>query len=541
MKLRPYQQEAIQALIKYFQRASGNPLICISTGGGKSVVIAAWCDLVLSQFPDQRILILSHVKEILEQNYSKLHALAPDLNMGIYSASLKRKDSDANVLFAGIQSIFAKAFALGPFNLIIVDECHLINAEKDTTMYSQFIKDATLMNPNIKVIGFSATPYRMKSGLLTQGDNALFDEIVYETDIQQLIDEGYLSPLVTKGGREKIDLTGVRLQNGDYATKDLEKAVNKDNLTDKALKEICQFGLDRKSWLIFGVSVKHCQEIEETLNALGISVSLVHGKTSIGQRTKIIKEYQEGKIKCLVSQGVLTTGFDAPRTDLIALLRSTKSPGLYVQILGRGLRISPETGKTNCLVLDYGGNVERHGPIDKIKVRNISKKKEPGEIPVKECPDCQLFVPCFERVCPECGYTFPEQAPHKATASSKAVLSAMQQAEWYTVESVFYQLHVKPFSKPSVKVSYQCGVDFFEEWVCFEHGGFAKQRAIVWWIQRVGYQPGCPNNSEKALAYLKNNDVKEPVAIHVRPEGKYKTIINYEFALESKKAFCYGN
>ncbi|MCX4025204.1 DEAD/DEAH box helicase [Spartinivicinus marinus] len=541
MKLRPYQQEAIQALIDYFHRATGNPLICISTGGGKSVVIAAWCQLVLNQFPNQRILILSHVKEILEQNYSKLKTLAPDVDMGIYSASLKRKDKDASVLFAGIQSVYSKAFDLGPFNLIIVDECHLINADKDTTMYSQFFTDAKKMNPNIKVIGFSATPYRMKSGLLTHGDNALFDEIVYETDIQQLIDDGYLSPLVTKGGRQKIDLSGVRTQNGDYASKDMEKAVNKDDLTDKALAEIIELGADRKSWLIFGVSVNHCLEIEEKLKKLGVSVSVIHGKTPIKFRDETTKYFKQGRLRCLISQGVLTTGFDAPRTDLIALLRSTKSAGLYVQILGRGLRISPETGKANCLVLDYGGNVERHGPIDQIKVRNAGKKKEPGEMPVKECPKCQLFIPCFASECPDCGYIFPPQDPHKATASNKAVLSAMQQAEWYPVEAVFYQLHSKAFSNNSVKVTYQCGTEFFDEWVCFEHTGFPKHRALTWWVQRVGYQPPCPNNCDSALDYLNNNKVKTPSAIQVKPEGKYKKIINYEFLPETIKEMAYGN
>ncbi|NYZ70082.1 DEAD/DEAH box helicase, partial [Endozoicomonas sp. SM1973] len=426
----------------------------ISTGGGKSVVIAAWCQLVLNQFPNQRILILSHVKEILEQNYSKLKTLAPDVDMGIYSASLKRKDKDASVLFAGIQSVYSKAFDLGPFNLIIVDECHLINADKDTTMYSQFFTDAKKMNPNIKVIGFSATPYRMKSGLLTHGDNALFDEIVYETDIQQLIDDGYLSPLVTKGGRQKIDLSGVRTQNGDYASKDMEKAVNKDDLTDKALAEIIELGADRKSWLIFGVSVNHCLEIEEKLKKLGVSVSVIHGKTPIKFRDETTKYFKQGRLRCLISQGVLTTGFDAPRTDLLVLLRSTKSPGLYMQIMGRGLRISPATGKTNCLVLDYGGNIERHGPIDQVTVQNITKKGK-GQAPIRECPKCLLLQLAARRECEECGHVFEikEKPKHEIQASKDAVLSSQIKAEWVPVSDVNYFVHTKKGSPNSIRVA----------------------------------------------------------------------------------------
>ncbi|MTI13816.1 DEAD/DEAH box helicase [Sansalvadorimonas verongulae] len=532
--LRWYQTDAIAAIYEYFGRAQGNPLVCVSTGGGKSVIIAAFIQQVMEAWPNQRILVLAHVKEILEQNFDKITALWPLAPAGVYSAGLNRRDTDSAILFAGIQSVHKKAFDLGAFDLVIVDECHLINADKDDTMYTGFFRDMKMMNPKVKVIGFSATPYRMKSGLLTEGDSALFDEVVYETDIQRLIDEGFLSSLVTKGGSEKIDLTGVRTRTGEFVTKDLENAVHKNDVTDKAVGEILQYGRDRKAWLIFCVSVAHAEEVKELLSYEGISCECVHGGTPAAERERILKDYKAGKIRALTSQGVLTTGFDAPLTDMIALLRPTKSPGLYVQIMGRGLRISPETGKSNCLVLDYAGNVERHGPIDRISVDSIRKKRkgEPGEAPMKECPECNSFVLAFTKDCPDCGYQWPEKPQHEESASKAAVLASQIEAEWQNVEDVLYTVHQKKDKPPSLRVTYRCGFDSYSEWVCFEHSGFAQSKAQIWWFNRAGFQAPCPRTTADAIDKIEQQAVPFliPSRILVRPEGKFNRIENYDMA-----------
>lgn len=531
MQLRWYQREALDAVYKYLSEETGNPLVCVSTGGGKSVIIAKLIEELLKENPGRRFLVLSHVKEILEQNCEKLKTINPHLDIGIYSASLKRKDTNAQILFAGIQSVHSKAFDLPPYDFVLVDECHLINAEKDSTMYSKFLNHALLMNPKLRMVGFSATPYRTKSGLLTEGENPLFNKIVYETNIQQLIDDGFLSPLITKGGREKIDLTGVRTQQGDFATKDMEKAVHKNDLTDKALDEICELGADRKSWLIFGVSVDHCLEIEEKLAKKGVNCDVIHGKTPISNRAKLINCYKSGILRCLISQGVLTTGFDAPRTDLLVLLRSTKSPGLYMQIMGRGLRISPETGKTNCLVLDYGGNIERHGPVDQVTVETVTKKKK-GDAPIRECPECLLLQAAGRRTCEECGHVFEiaEKQKHAVQASKDAALTSQIKAEWVPVNDVNYYVHTKKDSPNSIRVAYRTGFDFVNEWVCPEHEGYAKTKAQTWWVQRVGYSSPLPCNSHDAVKVLQTIEVKTPRAIQVKPEGKFKKIMSYEFS-----------
>ncbi len=528
-ELRGYQQEAIDAIYRYFANANGNPLVCVSTGGGKSVIIADFIHGVMRHWPEQRFLILSHVKEIIEQNHEKIVAQWPEAPTGIYSAAMNSRNTDARILFASIQSVHKRARQLGHFDLLVMDECHLLNSENSETMYSRLIAGLRAINPALKIVGFTATPYRMKQGLLTEGKHPLFDQIIYETDIQQLIDDGYLSPLRSKAGKEKIDLNGVRTRQGDYLTRDMEEAVNKNDVTEKAVAEIIQYGQDRKAWLIFCVSVAHARQVKALLIAEGIEAECVTGETPKDDRARILADYKAGKIQALTSQGVLTTGFDAPLTDLIALLRATKSPGLYVQILGRGLRISPTTGKTDCLVLDYGGNVERHGPIDRITVDHIKAGQGRGEPPVKECPECCELIPAGLRICPVCHHKFPEKEKHDAVASEAALLTRQIEPHWLAVDEVLYSIHEKFGKPPSLQVTYRCGIEIVREWVCFQHGGYARQKAVMWWLKRVAQTP-VPQLTVDAYHYLnQHHDAKAPCRIEVLQEGRWHRIKTFDF------------
>ena len=528
-ELRGYQQEAIDAIYRYFASADGNPLVCVSTGGGKSVIIADFIHGVMRHWPEQRFLILSHVKEIIEQNHEKIVAQWPEAPTGIYSAAMNSRNTDARILFASIQSVHKRAKELGHFDLLIVDESHLISSANSESMYFRLITALREINPTLKIVGFTATPYRMKQGLLTEGKHPLFDQIIYETDIQQLIDDGYLSPLRSKAGKEKIDLNGVRTRQGDYLTRDMEEAVNKNDVTDKAVAEIIRYGRDRKAWLIFCVSAAHAQQVKELLLAEGIEAECVTGETPKDDRARILADYKAGKIQALTSQGVLTTGFDAPLTDLIALLRATKSPGLYVQILGRGLRISPTTGKTDCLVLDYGGNVERHGPIDRITVDHIKAGQGRGEPPVKECPECCELIPAGLRICPACHHEFPEKEKHDAVASEAALLTRQIEPHWLAVDEVLYSIHEKFGKPPSLQVTYRCGIETVREWVCFQHGGYARQKAVMWWLKRVAQTP-VPQLTVDAYHYLnQHHDAKAPCRIEVLQEGRWHRIKTFDF------------
>ncbi|MCA8881095.1 MAG: DEAD/DEAH box helicase, partial [Rhodobacteraceae bacterium] len=415
LTLRPYQQAAITAIYGYFQTHTGNPLVVVPTAGGKSLVMASFIEGVLKAWPDQRILIVTHVRELIAQNYAEMIGLWPDAPAGIYSAGLGKREAQARILFAGIQSIHRRAAEIGHTNLVLIDEAHLIPG-KSSTMYRRFLDTLKAINPALKVIGLTATPFRLDCGMLHEGQNALFTDIAYEAPVRELIDAGYLSPLVSKQPATRLDVSKVGTRAGDFIARDLAAAVDQYAITRAAVAEIIAHGRDRKSWLAFCSGVEHARHVAEEFDRQGISCRTIFGDTPKDERDAILAAFKRGEIRALASMGVLTTGFNAPGVDLIALLRPTQSAGLYVQMVGRGTRLAP--GKENCLVLDFAGNVRRHGPIDLVRPKRPGDGGE-GEAPTKVCPDCDSIVALSATECPDCGYVFPARevkiAPTAAT------------------------------------------------------------------------------------------------------------------------------
>lgn len=526
MKLRDYQQDAIDGLYSYFSDNTGNPLLVLPTGSGKSVIQAAFLKQALEAYPNQRFMLLTHVKELIEQNHEKLKTLWPEAPTGIYSASLNSRDMSSSIIYAGIQSVHKKALEFGRINLIIVDECHLI-PNNGEGMYRKFIEGLKVCNPDLKIIGMTATPYRLKTGLLTDGD--IFDDIAYELPIRKLLKDGYLSRVTTQATDCLIDLTGVKTRAGDFVKSDLEKAVNP--LTETMLNEVMERGKQRNSWLFFCVSVAHAEEVRDALRQRGISAECVTGSTDKKEREQIINDYKTGKIKALTNCDVLTTGFDAPTTDLLVLLRPTKSVSLYIQIVGRGMRLSPETGKENCLVLDFAGNIQRHGPVDCIEVKSKKLSGKKGEVPTKVCPDCEAILSAFVKVCPECDHKFPEKDIHEAEASKFGITSDDIRPEWIDVKDVLYVLHEKMGKPPSMRVDYNTGLSFISEWVCFEHVGYPQVRAVKWWGQRSDML--CPPTTQLALDASER--LLKPTRIQIRKKGKYTEILGYDFTRRNQQ------
>ena len=356
MELRPYQSEAIAAVYEHLRTRDDNPCVVIPTGGGKTPVIATICRDAVGQWGG-RVVLLAHVKELLEQAADKLRVIAPDVPMGIYSAGLKRKDLGYAVTVAGIQSIWKKACDLGPVDLIIVDEAHMVPAEDDG-MYRQFIADAKVVNPNVRIIGLTATPYRLKSGAICAPENIL-NHVCYEVGVRELIVQGFLSPLKTKAGLQKISTDDLHVRAGEFVASEVEDLMDKDALVEGACAEIVEHTKDRTATLIFSSGIRHGQHIVEVLKSKhGVECGFVSGDTPAGVRSGILDRFRSGALKYLCNVNVLTTGFDAPHIDCVALVRPTASPGLYYQMVGRGFRLHP--GKADCLVLDFGGNVLRH-------------------------------------------------------------------------------------------------------------------------------------------------------------------------------------
>lgn len=376
LSLRPYQREAVAAVYKYLAEHDDNPCVVTPTASGKSVMIAQIATDAVKLWSG-RVLVLAHVKELLEQNAGKIRALCDGIDVGVYSAGLHSRDTGAPVIVAGIQSVYNKSEILGKFDLIIVDEAHLIQPDGEG-MYRTFLSAMKEINPLLRVIGFTATPFRMKGGLICKPENIL-NKICYEVGIKEMIAQGYLSPLISRAGSANADLSKLHVRGGEFIADEVEKAMDSERLTLFACGEIIELTKDRKSVLIFASSVKHCRHIAETIKEKsGMECAIVTGDTPADERAEIIARFRgeavtdmfgESKppLKFLCNVNVLTTGFDAPNTDCIVLLRPTNSAGLLIQMVGRGFRLSPETGKTNCiaegtLILTNVGLV----PIEKI-------------------------------------------------------------------------------------------------------------------------------------------------------------------------------
>jgi DNA repair protein RadD len=504
LTLRPYQQAAITAIYGYFQENKGNPIVILPTAAGKSLVAAAFIEGVLKSWPDQRILIVTHVRELIAQNHAEMIGLWPAAPAGIYSAGLGKREAQAPILFAGIQSIHRRAAEIGHTDLMLIDEAHLIPSNS-STMYRRFLDGLTRINPALKVIGLTATPFRVDSGMLHEGKNTLFTDIAYEAPVRDLIDAGYLSPLVSKQPATRLDVSKVGTRAGDFIQRDLAAAVDKEAITRAAVTEIIAHGRNRKSWLAFCSGVEHARHVAEEFGRQGI-----------------IAAFKRGKIRALASMGVLTTGFNAPAVDLIALLRPTKSAGLYVQMVGRGTRLAP--GKENCLVLDFAGNVRRHGPIDLVRPKRPGEAGG-GEAPTKVCPECDSIIALSAAECPDCGHVFSVRDVKIApTAATLPVLSP--KIQWLPVHGVSFSRHDKLGGLPSLKVTYSCGLKSYSEWVCIEHQGYARQKAAEWWRKRA---PGCPVPLTVDQAIAEAARLARPSAISVRPSGRYVEISGHRF------------
>ena len=516
MELRDYQQAAVEAVYGHLRGRDDNPLVVIPTGGGKTPVIASICRDAVALWQG-RVLVLAHVKELLEQAVGKLDAMAPGLGVGVYSAGLGRRELEHPVTVAGIQSIWQRAGELGPVDLVIVDEAHLIPPDDGEGMYRKFLEDAKLVNPLMRVIGLTATPFRMRTGMICSPEGIL-NHVCYEVGVRSLIDRGFLAPLRSKAGRVKVDMSQFKVRCGEFVASEVEQAFDTDEVVESACAEIAEETRTRSSTLVFAAGIAHGRHIVSVLrDRHGIECGWVDGNTSARERERCIERFRSGELRYLANVNVLTTGFDAPNVDCVALLRPTASPGLYYQRVGRGFRLAP--GKQDCLVLDYGGNVMRHGPVDDLQMRDRNPTGRPA--PMKECPGCNALVPTATRECPECGHEFPEpeRILHAAKATTAEILRTNQLPQSEHVSEVRYREHFKrddPDAPPTLRVEYRIGfMRWMREWVCIEHprGSFPRRKAEQWWRERS--KAPCPPTVQEAIELAESGALATCTAIRI--------------------------
>jgi DNA repair protein RadD len=387
-QLREYQKQAVNNVIRYFKKRQEPAVIVLPTGAGKSLVIAE-----LARVAKGRVLILAHVKELVEQNFEKYKRYG--LEAGIYSAGLGKKDRSQKAIFGSIQSVArAPEEFFEDFSLLVIDECHRV-AEEGATQYQEVIKKLYQYSPNLRVLGLTATPYRLGLGWIFEYSSAgeiktdqerFFKQCVYELPLSYMIKNRYLTPPV------KIDIPVTCYDFSELAEKgrpfthsEVEEILkSQKRLTPLIIKNIIDITerYDRKGVMIFSSTVKHAEEIMSYLPP--DESRLVLGDTDLRDRVQIVEDFKQRKFKYLVNVSVLTTGFDAPHVDVIAILRPTESNSLYQQIVGRGLRLSDD--KKECYVLDYTGMGH-----DLFTPEISERRPRPDTVPVKvRCPLCSF-------------------------------------------------------------------------------------------------------------------------------------------------------
>lgn len=524
-ELYDYQRSAIDALYQYWPMPkSGNGIIVIPTGGGKSLVIAKICQELHEKY-NARILILTHVSELIQQDYDELKEEWPEAPAGIYSAGIGRRELFAPVLFAGIQSLEKYTERLNPApDIIIIDEAHLIS-RNDESRYRTVLTTLKIMNPHSRIIGLTATHYRLDSGFLHKGENKIFDDVVYNVEIQRLIDAGHLVPVIAKPGKIQINTDGVHTRGGEFITGELEGRAMSGDTTEQAVRDMVTRGADRRSWLVFTTGIKHCEQVRNEIEKYGILCEMVTGKTPKKLRERYVEEHKSGSVRVLVCVDTLTTGYNNPRLDMIGNLRPTKSPGLWVQMLGRGTRTFP--GKENCLLLDYTDNAVRIGPIDAIDIEAPTKGS--GIPPGKECPECNAIIAAGFRNCPYCGHEFPppEKKITKAPAEA-AVLKSQIEPQVLEVADATHHLHRKEGRPDSVRIEYICGnLSLYREWVFPERTNDKQAFFYGKFMAEAGISYECWPQS--ASEFLDFDNFPKPKKIWVKKDGKYWKVVKREY------------
>lgn len=520
--LRPYQADALDSLDQAIDRGK-HPLCKLPTGGGKSLVLAA---LIKKRVTGrgERAVLLTHTKELLEQDARALRRIAPEIRQSFYSAGMREKRGDTDAVFASVQTLYRNPSALGPRDLLLIDEAHLCPRDSDA-MYASVFEHFGQAQPGGGAVrvGFTATDQRLDSGKLTEGEGAWFDHMAYSIPVGDLIRAGYLVPLSGVLTELQAQMDGVDTgANGDFVASQAEAAVQRSLDLAAVVQSMLDLAKRRKHWLVFAAGIDHAAEVTAALSSAGLKVGTVTSKTPDGERDSLIDEFREGNLRALVNVGVLTTGFDAPYTDAIIVLRPTKSPVLWEQILGRGMRLAD--GKHDCLLLDYVGNLERLGGVG--CVVEIKDQRIPGSSPIP------VAKPLAR----------PKRRPseHDVPLQNASLMDPMKSGRSFgcAVEHMRFMVS-KSYRHPGRKMllaSYDLCDDMGRAlkataYISVEYAGAARMHAEQWFARRGFVDPGrIPRDAHAALIIAETLPQPIEVLTYWDPTMKQYLILNERFA-----------
>jgi DNA repair protein RadD len=555
MELRNYQKKALDKATCWLDNKITNPLIVLPTGAGKTVVFATLIQTLYKQDPSRRFLILAHRQELISQAEEKLLNVWPNAPYGVLAASLKKFNNTAPIIIASRDTLASQTRLDKslPVDYIIIDEAHHVGKEKKSR-YRKIINHFEEIGCP-KILGVTATPYRMNQGFIYGNDGDFFDGVAHSVTIPELMEEGYLCRLTAFAVAKEavIDASKARLKfkGGDYRESDLEVLAMDDltilNIIDDWVEKAYSKG--RTSTVFFCVSVLHAEKMCMLLRRSGITSAFITAETPKNERNAILKQFEQGKINALCNVAVLTEGWDAPRTDCIAILRPTKSLGLYVQICGRGMR--PWPGKEDCLLLDYGENMKRHGCID--KARPSRPPDYDGSL-TWVCGECFAVNDYEDKSCVECEEPRPVSAPHaldyfkpgnntdgQVSASDIAAEGYVLSDEMpeknepiYRSEDVIAIRAKKKTSKNGndyLSVEFQCDGVYWPQSTALMIGmkGKAGDMARIKWNKMTGSNK-YPYSIDLAVKLINEVGVFDKIKqVNLKKEGKYWNVIGVNF------------
>ena len=508
MTLRPYQLDALALTLKSLQDGN-NPVISAPTGSGKSAIIAALVDRFRER--DGYTLMVTHNRELVQQNASALERFYGADGLGIYCAGLNSHVIGKHTTYASIQSIYRNLNKLPPPDAIIIDEAHWVSPkESDGKMYNTLLKRF----PDARRIGLSATPYRLSGGLIYSGDDPWFNDLAVDIPVQDLVDQGYLAPLKGLRAQVQLNLKGIHKTNGDYDTAEVDERMT-DAWVAEVLKTIKRLASDRKSILLFAPTVRTAKLFAFMANKIGITAEYVHGGDD--DRADRLDRWKAGEFTMMANCKVLTTGFDRPDLECIVDTAPTQSIGLHRQKLGRGARVAE--GKTDCLVLDVAGNLARHGGIA-AKVQIFEERSDGTIQAAKEAPKKTIITP---------------RTIKTSTAVSDVDPMSGSTSIWGMDVQVLTSKYITKRSSKSDKnmlmALYTCLTPAkttvnITDFVLVEHEGYARKRAENWFRNR-GHRQSIPRSAD-AAKYL-TYSLPTPRSIRVRRRGEYYDILSENF------------
>lgn len=571
-KPRCYQRKAVDAVYNFYRNSNkGYPLIALPTATGKAMCIALMFKEIYTKNPSLRLMMITHNKELVSQNRDELLGIMPNAPLGVYCSGLGSKDIDT-FTFASIQSVAKIPEAFGKIDVVIIDEVQICNMS-DETQYKKFLDGLMQTNPNLRVIGLSATLWRMTQGMLT--DNGLFTDIVCDLTLGSnytwFEDNGYLTKVVSKSTVTTLDVSDVKKRGGEFISSQLQKACDKSEVTYAAICEALPYLKTHDCAIVFATGIEHAIHITEMLvDEFGISAICVHSKMTDVERDKAITDFKAGKYKVIVNKDILTTGFNHPPISLMIDLAPTRSSGLFVQKVGRitrayyaqGYDVSTVEGRLQAIskgkkpvavLLDYAGNTMANGKINQPRIpKKKGESDGTGDAPIKACPKCLALIYASARICNThnpftgelCDFEFEFKTRLQTSASSVSVVARDEPPikEWIDVKSVAYSImKSKKDGIPMLVVSYSGFLKTYKEYICLEHTGFAGSQASVWWRMRYKdnrvkttlFDYGItevykPTTVAEALEHSK--DLKAPKQIYVHLNaGKYPKIESYNF------------